>query len=486
LKFTFKENNVRRRILRFWAAALALSTGAFAASHRNGPLLLEDQTANLNDFYIFRSYEQGRSDRVVMSMSAQGFQNPDNGPSYYKFSDSVLYRFNINNARGLDGNPDIQVDFQFSTTLRPNPTFLSYFGVIDSIDSPGILLYQTYTVTVRNLATNQETTYTTDASGHALSVAPPNQGPKAMPRYEQDLGQPSVFTLANGMRVFAGPRDDAFYFDSAAVFDFLNFRPPSPVLGGSADTGQGNPFPNAVDGFAGYNISLIAVETPISMLTANGKAPTDPKDPNAKIAGWASTYRQLVTVRPPDSAPENFGDWVQVDRVGNPLTVEALIPLPMKDLWNRSQPANDQQFAAFIGDPVLASAVLHGVFGLNVPPAPRKDLLGVYVPDITRIDLTIPPTPLDQQSRLGPLGGDNAGWPFGGRRIGDDVIDIGFRAVAGVLVPGFGVAPNTELGDGVNENDIPNLDHFPFNAPPHSGFVHTQQNGTNGRGRPTN
>ena len=30
------------------------------ASHRNGPLLLEDQTANLNDFYMFRSYEQGK------------------------------------------------------------------------------------------------------------------------------------------------------------------------------------------------------------------------------------------------------------------------------------------------------------------------------------------------------------------------------------------------------------------------------------------
>ena len=47
----------------------------FAASHRNGPLLLEDQTANLNDLYVFRSYEQGRSDRLVMSMSVQGFQN---------------------------------------------------------------------------------------------------------------------------------------------------------------------------------------------------------------------------------------------------------------------------------------------------------------------------------------------------------------------------------------------------------------------------
>jgi hypothetical protein len=176
---------------------------------------------------------------------------------------------------------------------------------------------------------------------------------------------------------------------------------------------------------------------------------------------------------------------VQVDRVGNPLTVEALIPLPMKDLWNRSEPANDHQFAAFISDPVLASAVFHGVFGLKVPPAPRKDLLSIYVPDITRIDLTIPPKPAAQQNRLGPLGGDNAGWPFGGRRIGDDVVDIGFRAVAGVLVPGFGGAPNNELGDGVNSNDVPYLDRFPFHAPPHAGFAHSQQEGTNGQGKAT-
>src|ERR1700722_2527530 len=112
------------------AAAILLCLSAVAASHRNGPLLLEDQTANLNDFYLFRSYETGKSDRLVMSMSAQGFQVPDNGPSYYKFSDSVVYRFNINNARGLDGNPDIQIDFLFNTTLRPNPTFVSYFGNI--------------------------------------------------------------------------------------------------------------------------------------------------------------------------------------------------------------------------------------------------------------------------------------------------------------------------------------------------------------------
>src|SRR5208283_5168453 len=105
------------------ATVLLAASGAFAASHRNGPLLLEDQTANLNDFYIFRSWEQGHTNSVVMSMSVQGFQNPDNGPSYYKFSNSVLYRFNVNNARGLDGNADIAVDFVFQTTLRQNPTF---------------------------------------------------------------------------------------------------------------------------------------------------------------------------------------------------------------------------------------------------------------------------------------------------------------------------------------------------------------------------
>ncbi|MBV9400384.1 MAG: DUF4331 domain-containing protein [Bryobacterales bacterium] len=474
---------MRYNLFRVGALATCLGGSLFAASHRNGPLLLEDQTANLNDFYLFRSYEQGRSDRLVMMMSAQGFQVPDNGPSYYKFSDSVLYRFSLNNSRGLDGNPDINIDFNFKTTLRQNSTFLSYLGPITSIDSQGILLYQTYSVIVRNMKTGQTDYFETDVHGHPLSVAPPNLGPKSTPNYEATLGQPSVFTLANGMRVFAGPRDDAFYFDSGATFDFLNFRAPAPVLSGGADSGPGPAFPNAVDGFAGYNISLIAVEMPITMATANGSMPTDTKDPNAHIGAWASTNRQIVTVRPSPNDPVNYGEYVQVDRVGNPLTVEALIPLPMKDYWNRSLPANDAQFAAFIGDPFFASGILNGVFGLKVPPAPRTDLLGVYVPDITRIDLTIPPTPLASQQRLGPLAGDNAGWPFGGRRIGDDVVDIGLRALAGVLVPGFSNVP--PLGDGVNSNDIPNLDHFPFNAAPHAGFSHSQQDGTNGRGKDT-
>ncbi len=168
------------------AAVLAIGA-AFAASHRNGPLLLEDQTANLNDFYAFRSYEAGKSDRLVMSMSAQGFQNPDNGPSYYKFSTSVLYRFNINNSRGLDGAPDLQIDFQFRDTYRDNPTFVSYFGKIDSIDSPGIFLYETYVVIIRDLKQNKIlAVYDKDVNGHPLSVAPPNLGPNSTPELREE------------------------------------------------------------------------------------------------------------------------------------------------------------------------------------------------------------------------------------------------------------------------------------------------------------
>ena len=45
------------------------------------------------------------------------------------------------------------------------------------------------------------------------------------------------------------------------------------------------------------------------------------------------------------------------------------------------------------------------------------------------------------------------------------------RVVAGVLVPGFNVAPNNQLGDGVDVNDVPYLPYFPYVALPHNPFA---------------
>ena len=78
------------------------------------------------------------------------------------------------------------------------------------------------------------------------------------------------------------------------------------------------------------------------------------------------------------------------------------------------------------------------------------------------------------------MGGDLAGFP-NGRRLTDDVTDIEVRAVLdgyGAVINGiFGDltpnnAPNNAVGDGVNWNDLPFLSTFPYQADPHSGYVH--------------
>ena len=68
------------------------------------------------------------------------------------------------------------------------------------------------------------------------------------------------------------------------------------------------------------------------------------------------------------------------------------------------------------------------------------------------------------------LGGDIAGFP-NGRRVGDDVMDIALRAMAGAtpLTPKFNTGINTQLGDGVAGNDKPYLTTFPFLATPQAG-----------------
>jgi hypothetical protein len=105
---------------------------------------------------------------------------------------------------------------------------------------------------------------------------------------------------------------------------------------------------------------------------------------------------------------------------------------------------------------------LTGLPGLNqigTNPTPSEML---------RLNTGIPPAAVPH--RHGVLAGDIAGFP-NGRRVGDDVVDIALRAVAGAtpLTPEFNRAPNNTLGDGVNGNDKDFLDVFPFLAAPHAG-----------------
>src|SRR5262249_31197919 len=135
---------------------------------------------------------------------------------------------------------------------------------------------------------------------------------------------------------------------------------------------------------------------------------------------------------------------------------EVVIPTGLKDLWNRTAPANDAQFRKYYTQPILA-AVLNTLYKLGVPEKGRDDLVAVLltgIPNVTftgahladelRINLSIPPT--TSPNRMGVLGGDNAGFP-NGRRLNDDIVDIEEQAVAGFLK-----GKKVPLGDGVDRD----------------------------------
>ena len=76
---------------------------------------------------------------------------------------------------------------------------------------------------------------------------------------------------------------------------------------------------------------------------------------------------------------------------------------------------------------------------------------------------------LDREMIERLLAGDAAGFP-NGRRISDDVTDIAARVVVGVLAGGdFAKFPHNSIGDGVNTNDVPYRERFPYLGLAHSG-----------------
>jgi cell division septation protein DedD len=163
--------------------------------------------------------------------------------------------------------------------------------------------------------------------------------------------------------------------------------------------------------------------------------------------------------------------------MGNPLTSKLLLDAFDKDLANATVPSSD---AARIGAFLAPGIVLRlaGVLGMSIPGTNRTDLVATFLKypghdpnvcteaspcaDILHLDLGVPPTDPQMQSRLGVLGGDPAGFP-NGRRVFDDVTDITLRSFA--LVP-------SRVGDGVNANDVAFSDTFPYLATPHQSRDH--------------
>lgn len=475
------------------AAVLAAPGGqAQAANHREAPITALDRASDITDWYTFVSYDN--PNRVTLILAVDPLLEPSNGPNYFPFDPNVLYTFHVDNDQ--DGvADDVRFEVRFQTEVLGPDVFTTAVGGIAGIPpitklsgpgSEGLGLRQSYSVTM--VKGNRRTEL---SQGKKLFAVPSNAGPRTMPGYAGPGGlfEQGIYGIAQGVKVFAGTTDDAFYIDLGAAFDSLNFRMAAGggVLSPAQDGDDNTNF--APDDVSGFNVNTIAIEVPIELLTKDGKRHAA-NEPEAVLGTYGTTSRQKVTVRrKPDHDPSMLttGPWRQVQRMGNPLINELIIGVGAKDRFSMDEPQNDAQFAGFVLHPILAD--VFASIGIPVPSGDRTDLLplvtytGPIVPpgtpagaiaDLLRINTGIPPTPLAQQKRLGLLtlldgdasNDDAAGFP-NGRRPDDDVTDISARAVAGILADP--VAFGTRIGDGVNKNDMPKRGTFPFVNPSHDG-----------------
>ncbi len=461
----------------------------FASSHAEAPLISMDRYADNTDVYAFRSSEAGRSGFVTLIANFVPLQDPSGGPNFYRFDDTVLYEIKIDNTG--DGLEDISYQFQFTTqVVNPNTVLgmntINQDGVIQTLTDPDYNTPQTYSVTRVDRSSGRRGRLL--ASG--MRTPPSNIGPRVTPNYETNLGQPSVYDLPGGGRVFAGQRDEGFFLD-LGVFDGIGYRSLAPTGG--------------VDTLRTFNVNTLAIEVPIQDLTRNRAVATSTTDPNAVIGVFSTASRRTVRVINGDGSRNTSGGFVQISRLGNPLVNEVVIPLALKDAFNSLSPVNDAVAAPAVLDPefpklIQTALAAYGPLGgppimINIPPAPRNDLVAIFatgipagavpgVPSYTtflsdgqpheylRLNTAIAPVAIGATgySRFGLLGGDIGGFP-NGRRLGDDVTDIAVRAVLGgtPFTPATNVAPNNAFNDGVSANFEGFLTRFPYLQTPNPG-----------------
>ena len=440
------------------AAAIAVPL-SFGSSHREAPLTSIDPTADDTDLYAFTANDAPGALTVVANWIP--FEDPAGGPNFYKFDDRAHYYINVDNTG--DGAYDIRYEFAFKTKVGNPDSFLYALPGVSSINDAKLNVKQTYNITREIYKNGKLRSEKVIARG--LPVAPNNVGPRTFPNYDAVAGQ-AIRSLPGGGKVFAGQRDDPFFVDLGQTFDAINFRPNV----GTGNQGGGK------DDLAGYNVHSVVLQIPESQVTRDGKSVSSPAAPNAVIGVWSSTERRALQVSGVSKAK---GKWVQVSRLGNPLVNEVVIPLGKKDMFNRTQPKDDaNNYGKYVVKPELA-AVMNLLYKVGAPEDNRDDIVTALltgVPNATQINgaksaaadtlkvnLGIPPT-TSNPNRFGFIAGDNAGFPDG-RRLADDVTDIELRVVAGFLK-----GNKVPLGDGVDQNDVPFLDSFPYVAPPHNGF----------------
>jgi hypothetical protein len=192
-----------------------------------------------------------------------------------------------------------------------------------------------------------------------------------------------------------------------------------------------------------WNATRLAGSALVALVLATGCSgdgtPTAVGDPNAALAGGASESRV----------------YDQIDFLGNPLVAEVTIVKANHDAYNRTMPYASETYR-----PQTESFIV-GVAGR--PAAYAQVVSSVLYKDMLIVDASKPAT--------------SAGWlswalsnGYGGRKLTDDVVDIGLFAIFSTLLSpdGASCAPGALplCTDNVSANDKTFLSTFPYLAAP--------------------
>jgi len=410
------------------------SRQAFAADHREAPIVDGIPEGDITDVYLFT--DPNDSSRVVFIMNVNPFSVPAEASSY-SLSPDLLYQFKIDNTN--DAREDLII--QVVADIRGTGQTIRVFGPA----APS-----------RTGARNTLLGGTPAVKGAFGQVIQSNDG---------------------SIKAFVGLRDDPFVFDVGQFFRILNgtqdvFRQIGMSFHGRPVRADGT---SGVDGFGGFDVTTIAVSVPKSMVRGQ----------KSKINVWATVSQRVSDGKPnfANSEGKVKGDhdededddgprphYVQFERMGQQAFATVFIPkgaprdaqnaeIPEHDVANYSGLVPDALTTADndgTGNTIQGRANLLTALGLTALPngAPlllpgtfantNKNLLRVaLLPDVLRFDLDLPAGHAGQA--IGQFGLQS------GRRLDDPAIDIALqllRQLADVHFPS-GVTGGGPIGNRV-------------------------------------
>lgn len=339
--------------------------------------------ADLTDVFIFPAADPKN---VVLVMNTHGLIPAGQSAT---FDPAVLYQFKIDTTG--DSVEDIVIQAKFQGTGRNQ-------RLIITRPAP-----PTQVGTVN--------TFNGRAAAQPLRINKNNF--VLLPRFGSSR---SRFSRPQFMKVFAGVREDPFFFDLERFFQILPDRA-TPLSG--QDVNLPDPNTPKVNGFrppgeardflANMNVLSLVIELPRTTLG------------NGIIALWETT-----------SLPDG-SVFRQQDRLARPAINEVLATVTdgRHDVNNKISPTEDfkelaNDIESFLTFPAGRSREI-------------KDVIkSVLVPDVMVADLS----QSGPAAYLGVETGGATGGKFGGRKLTDDVVDIDLGAIFGTTVSDLGLAPD--------------------------------------------